>query len=136
MEDKLIKAFQKAKYEPRAELSSEIWHYVAMRNKRTNLIKSGVFAVVGLFSLAGLAPAINMTLQSLAKSGIYEYFSLLFESGSGALSYWREILLSVAESLPVMSLVLTLSLVFIFFLSIRFMMQQLEKSQAIKLAAL
>ena len=129
MEKELKKAFHKARYEEKSNLNLYIWQNIVIRNKRIARIKLWAFSFVGLASLAGLIPAWKTLSSDLAQSGLYEYFSLMFSNGGSIFSYWKELILSIAESLPTMSIILSLSLVFILFLSIKYATKQIIKSQ-------
>lgn len=128
MEKQLVKIFQAAKYESAINLPDKIWRAIAVREAKTSKIKLWVLSFIGLFSLVGLVPAFQMLFRDFTQSGFSEYFSLLFGGGSLA-SYWRELALSLAESLPALSIIATLSLFFIFFLSMRYLMKQVDKNQ-------
>ena len=134
--EQLIKIFQKARLEAEPELALSIWHTLILRDKRLTQIKIWVFAGVGFASFVGLFPAIGLLLRDLASSGLYDYFSLLFANGGSLLSYWKELALSLAQSLPTTSLVFTLSLIFVFFLSLRYLLRQIEKNQLMGFATL
>jgi len=79
-------------------------------------------------SAVGLIPAFEMLLNNLAQSGFSEYFSLIFSDGGSMLTYWKELSFSLAESLPVMSIILTLSTLFVCFLSLRYLIKQIGKN--------
>ena len=129
MEKELIKAFHKAKYKEGSNLAENIWHNIVVYNKRITRIKLWVFSLAGFTSLIGLIPAWKTLSTDLAQSGLYEYVSLAFSSGGSILSYWKEFALSMAESLPTMSIILSLSLVFILFLSLKYAMRQIIRGQ-------
>ena len=131
MEKELKKAFLNAKYEENPNLAQNIWNSIIVQNKRIARLKLWAFSSIGLASLIGLIPAWHLLSNNLTQSGFYEYFSLAFSNGSSLLSYWKEFTLSIAESLPVMSIVLSLSLVFVFFLSLKFATKQIVKGQLI-----
>ena len=133
---RLTEIFKKAKYEPSVDVAPSIWQTITMRNKRINQFKLWAFSFAGFISLAGLIPAINMLFNDLTKSGLYEYFSLIFENGGSVVSYWKELVFSLAQSLPIMSIIFTLSLIFAFFLSLRYLMRQVGKNQLLTLTAL
>ena len=130
MEKELAKAFHKAKYEQNRDLALNIWQNIMKHDKRVLRIKLWVFSSIGLLSFVGIIPAFKMLLADLSQSGLYEYFSLIFSSGNSIFSYWKELILSIAESLPTMSIVLTFSLVFILFLSIKYAVKQIIKGQS------
>jgi len=129
MQDKLTKVFQKAKYEEDFNLSQNIWLAIMKREKHNMRIKLWIFTLAGIASLAGLVPAFKILSGDLVQSGFYEYFSLIFSDSGSVLSAWREFMFSLIESLPILSVIFTLSLVFVFFLSLRYMMKQIDKSQ-------
>jgi hypothetical protein len=131
VEQKLIKIFKKAKYEENPVLSQNIWHNIVIRNKRNTLLRLWAFSVAGLASFIGFIPALKALLNDLTQSGFYEYLSLAFSNGSSVSSYWKEFSLSIAESLPTMSIILSLSLVFIFFLSLKYVIRQIINNQYI-----
>jgi hypothetical protein len=131
MQHQLIKIFQKAKYEPDPNLASSIWRAIVRRDKRLTQFKSWTFGLAGFISLAGLVPAFKILSGDLAQSGFYEYFSLLFSDSGSILSHWKELFFSLAESLPATSIVLTLSLLFVCLLSLRYLMKQIGQRQTI-----
>ena len=131
MHDKLTKAFQKAKYKTSVNLEENIWLKLTTREKHFALFKLWAFASLGFASLAGLIPAFKIMLSDLTQSGFYEYFSLIFSDGLTNSVYWKELSLSLAESLPAISIILTLSLVFISFLSIRYFIKTIINNDSL-----
>ncbi|MFA6524580.1 MAG: hypothetical protein WC264_03425 [Candidatus Paceibacterota bacterium] len=124
MEKELIKAFNNAKYQLDTNLTENIWHTIIKREKHIKRFKLSIFSIIGISSLAGMIPAFNMLLKDFSQSGFYEYVSLLF-NGNALSTYWKELTLSLAESLPTINIILSLSLVFVFFLSVRFVAKQI-----------
>jgi len=133
---KLTEVFQKAKYVSDLDIANTVWKTITIRNKRNNQFKLLGFSFVGFISLAGLIPAISMLLSDLTKSGLYEYFSLIFGNNGSIASYWKDLAFSLAQSLPTMSIIFTLSLIFVFFLSLRYLMKQIERNQLLTLTTL
>ena len=128
-ESKLIEIFKKIKLEADPRMAENVYHTIILRNKRETLFKLWAFAFAGFISFVGLIPMTITLLGNLARSGLYDYFSLIFENGWSMLSYWKELLFSMAQSLPTTSIVFTLSLIFVFFLSIRYTMKEIDKNQ-------
>lgn len=131
MQNKLTEAFQKAKYEINQDFGDNIWHTIVARDKHITQIKLWVFGFTGLASLIGLIPTLKTLSSDFLHSGFYEYFSLVFGNNGSIVSYWKELVFSLAESLPIMSIVLTLFLLFICFLSLKRLMKQVDKSRLI-----
>lgn len=127
MQKTLKEAFVKAKYEPNADLPDYIWQKIITRNKRIKSFKISIFSSFGILSIAGLVPVFNSLFNEFSQSGSYEYLSLLF-SGNGEISlYWKELLMSIAESLPTINIIYALTLIFILFISLRYMAKQILK---------
>ena len=125
MEKDLKKAFQNLIVEPKDGLVDDVWHQIVVREKRSTRIKLYLFSSAGLLSILGFIPALKALFDGFTQSGFYEYFSLVFSSGSNLFSYWKELGLSLIESLPVLNIIFTFSLVFIFLLSIRYVIKQI-----------
>lgn len=119
MEQKLTKIFQKTKYTPEEELKEIIWNTIKTHQKRSTKIKLWVFSFAGIVSFTALIPTFKILLNDMTQSGFYEYSSLIFTNDKSILLYWKDLVFSLAESLPTTSIILTLSLTFIFFLSLR-----------------
>ena len=125
MKNKLTAIFQKTKYESSPQLAESVWRAIVVRDQWKNKIKLWIFTLIGFLSLAGLVPAFAVLSNDLAKSGFYEYFSLIFSDSGLVASFSKELIFSLAESLPVMNIVLSLTLLFVFFLSIKYVMKQI-----------
>jgi len=125
MEKELIKVFQKAKYEENPNLANIIWNKIIIHNKNIARVKLWIFSFISMFSLAGLIPAWNRLSTDLTQSGIYEYLSLAFSNGNLIFIYWKEFAFSITESLPTISILLSLSLIFVLLLSIKYVVKQI-----------
>ena len=129
MEKDLEKVFQKAKYEPEENLSKNIWATIVLSDRHATRIKLCTFSFTGLVSLIGLFPAFKILFGDLAHSGFYEYSSLIFSDGGAIISYWREFIFSLLESLPIMSIIFSLALILILFLSLKYLTKQIIKNK-------
>ena len=117
MDNNLKNTILRVKYEPGEDLANNIWHKITSRNKRIIFLKFISFSFIGISSLLGLIPMLKILANDFAQSGFYEYASLIFSSNGMLASYWKDFAYSLLESLPTMSIILSLGLVFIFFLS-------------------
>ncbi len=131
MKDKLTKAFKNSAYEPNQDLERLVWGSIIKRDKRNAQFKLWAFGLVGFASLTGLIPALKILFTDMARSGFYEYFSLIFSDTRSVIFYWKELSFSLAESLPIISIVSALSLLFICFLSLKYLMKQVNRGQLI-----
>lgn len=69
-----------------------------------------VFAALGTIatSLLGIVFAFKYMLQGFYQSSFYSYFSLLFSDPDIAISYWKELSLSLIETAPLVGITLSL----------------------------
>ncbi len=128
MNPELIKAFKNIKCHSYPALTENVWRAVAEEEKSVTRIKLYAFSALGLLSLAGLIYALQALLNEFTKSGFFEYSSLIFSNSTLALSNWKELSFSMAESLPAVSIIFTLSVLFILFVSLKHLMRQVVKS--------
>jgi len=131
MNKNLREVFSRVNLKPNAGLADNIWNSIVMREKRIAKLKLGLFSLIGMLSLVGAVPVFKTLITDFTQSGFYEYFSLLFSSGSALASSWKELIYSLAESLPIFSIILSFMVVFVFFLSLRYVLQQIIKSNYI-----
>jgi hypothetical protein len=123
MKSELKKILTEGGYRPGNELSERIYQVIISRRNRALRIRFWSYASAGVIAFAGLVPAFQKLGSDFASSGFGQYFSLVF-SGNGALaSSGKELLLSLIDSLPVMSIVLCLVLIFMFLGSLRVAMK-------------
>ena len=125
MEENIKSVFNQIKYKPNNKLSDKIWSKIIARNRRIAYFKITSLSLVGIASLVGFIPMFKMLAIDFTQSGFYEYLSLAFSKGGIFSAYWKEFAFSLAESLPTMSIVYTLTLVFIFFLSLHHAIKQI-----------
>lgn len=125
MDRNLNKIFQKAMYSPENKLSEGIFSTISVKENRIKYIKLWVYSISGVFSFAGFFMIIKQLFSDFYSSGFYDYLSLMF-SNSKALYFWKEITLSIVESLPVTNIILSLALVFVFVLSLRYMARNIR----------
>lgn len=136
MQDKLVKIFKNAKYNPDEGLAFSVFQTIITQDRRIARLKLWSLGFVLFASSMGLIPAFQILSSDLIHSGFYEYFSLIFSDGGAMLSYWKELSFSLAESLPTMSIVFTLSMLFICFLSLKYLIKQINKDQLLTSATL
>lgn len=129
MDKNLIRILKEKKYEPEENLASVIWDRILKRERKMARIKFYLFLFFGIFSFAGSIPIFKSLLNDLSKSGIYEYLSVAFSENEALSSYWRELSFSVTEALPIVSILYTLAISFIFFLSLKYAIRQITQSR-------
>ena len=84
-------------------LEQDIISKIHRIQKRRIFIRQASYGLLSLGSFGGVIASGIYVKNILLTSGSLEYFSLLF-SDAGILSYWKELSLSIAESLPIFGL--------------------------------
>lgn len=90
-----------------------------------------IFATASVASLGGLVTAVVLLVRSFVQSGSYHYVSLLFSDGISLFSYWKEIGLFVAESLPALGLAFLFGAGLVFVWSLTKVVRQAEVAFAV-----
>jgi len=97
---------------------SHIIDKVTYRIHRYRLIRARIYLAVNSLCAIGAGfaffPAIRYFSNSAAGSGFWQYSSLIFSNSSEALSSWKAVLLSVAESIPALEMAAVLGVVLVF----------------------
>ncbi len=87
---------------PPSGLFAEILARVAVAEQHAARLRLAVFGALTLSSVLVLIPAIQYAVSEFYTSGFYEYATLSFDSVLGG--YWKELLYSLADSFPSLSL--------------------------------
>lgn len=119
VEQDLQKLFKQAKYQPAGRLSGDIWASIELKNAQIAKWKKYSYMSLSVLSLFGSAFSIKSLIIQSTQLGFFEYLSLTFSDSGIIAKYWKEYTLSLADSLPVASLAITLFLLFVLFVSIK-----------------
>lgn len=84
---------------------------IARERQRAARIRFAAFGMGLVVSGGMLIPVVSYTLHEFYASGFYEYFSIFFSDSAMAMTYWRELLISMAETLPSLAILFLLGLV-------------------------
>lgn len=90
-----------------------------------------IFSIVFIGSVLALIPTFQMAKTGMAESGLIQFFSLLFSDFGTVINYWQSFVLTILESLPVMSLVAFLAAFFVFLESIKFLAREMKNIKSI-----
>lgn len=104
MNDNLSKLFKQAYNNPETGLSGNVWRAIQTKQARSLKIQSLFYSFVGILSLGGFVFMFISLTKEFSSSGFFQYVSVAFSGGGLFATYWKEYLLSLAESLPVASL--------------------------------
>lgn len=103
---------------PPKELLDAVLSRVRLEQKRAARREIFLVGSLALGSLVAIIPAISYFLNSLIQSSFYQYLSLVFSDGTSVLTFWKEMIMSLAESLPLLGLVGVLTIVVVFLWSV------------------
>lgn len=73
-----------------------------------------IFSFGAVISALGLIPAYLALQASLAESGFFQFFSLIFSDSEIIAAYWQNFVLSLLESLPIINLAIFLAVIMAF----------------------
>ena len=119
MEQNLQKLFKSASYQPESRLFGDIWSAIEYKSTQITKWKKFGYLSVSVLSLSGSIFSIKSLIEEFIRLGFFNYLSLAFSDGGVIAKYWKEYTLTLVDSLPVVSLVLSFFLLFILFISIR-----------------
>ncbi len=106
---------------PRLALKGAIEQALMRRMRRGHRLQIFTMGLCSLLSFGALVPAMRLLLNEASISGFTSYVRLVVSDGSSALEVWRELLLSIAQTLPVMGFIAVLLSLSTFLLSLRFL---------------
>ena len=124
MDENLSKLMKLAYNHPETGLSGGIWRAIQNKQAKRLKIQSLVYGITGVLSLGGFAFMLLSIVKEFASSGFFQYVSVAFGGDGLFISYWKEYLLTLADSLPVASLGILLFLLASMLVSLRKVMHQ------------
>lgn len=95
-----------------------------LRKARIQTVVSRTF---GALSFIALFPAVINIFNQLQTSGFSNYFSLIFTDAGIMAIYWKQFLLSLAESLPLFGLTIFIFILLIMFISFKFALKDFKR---------
>lgn len=101
------------------DIATKITHEVSLRKQKSLRIRKLAYTGVSLISFTGICTLFVYINTLVRESGAYEYIALIFTDAS-VMSFWKELLLSLTDSLPFLEFSL-------FFMSLGIFLFTLEK---------
>lgn len=86
-------------------LKQSIIFGIAHEEHRRARIYLAISSSVFVFSLVGLILSIKYITSSFYESGFYQYLLIVFSGGGAALEYWKELLYSLIETMPIIGII-------------------------------
>src|ERR1035437_2235415 len=85
-------------------LSDDIWFAICKHQTRLNKRATLSYLSLSIFSFVGLVLAAKDFIVEFGRSGFSQYFLSIFSDARLVTTYWKELLLSLADSLPILSI--------------------------------
>ena len=107
------------KLKPSKELRQKILFSInkeEIQRAKTYFLVSMTTALVSIF---GLIFSVRFMVQEFYQSSFYSYLSLVFSDPNTLVSYWKELSMSLLETLPILGITISLIAVYSFLFSIR-----------------
>jgi len=117
--------------EPSLGLKEKIIYRIEKETKQKALFAFVFGGLTSLTSVLAMVYSLVLIVKDYYISGLSEYVSLIFSDSSTILSFWKEFIFSVVESLPFLTMTLTLFSLWIFVWSIKYIFSNLRKSSSI-----
>ncbi len=114
----LLKKLDRA--DPPKRLYGNILMRIEFEQRRNAVVQLVLMGTTALCSLVAMVPALQYTIRELSQSGFLQYLSLLFSDSAAIALHWKEFALSLAESFPLFGITTTLSILFVFLGSLKF----------------
>jgi hypothetical protein len=106
--------------EPPDDLFMKIMRRIKEEQQLTKLKQKLAFvSFILIGSAAAFIPVFRMAQTEFSQSGFLQFFSLIFSDFGIVMSQWRSFAFALLESLPVVSLMALLSLIFVFLTSLK-----------------
>lgn len=134
MQDKLQKILSESKFFP-SNKDLEVFLLVRLqkRIRLINQIKFISYLTVSVVSVSVLFVVVKSLYNDLNNSGVYNYFHLIVSEDLSTLaSFSKELIYTLVESLPVMSMTLSFGILFVFMFSFNGVLLSLRKSLLFK----
>ena len=94
--------------------------------RRRAIVFLFVSAQTALVSVAGIVFSAWYAMQGLRESSFYAYFSLVLSDPDIVLAYWKEFVLSLADTIPFMEITVVFVAVAVFLVSVRILAQNMR----------
>lgn len=126
MDENLSKLLKQAKNYSGTGLPDDIWRSIQTKQTKSLKIQSLVYGIAGILSLGGFVFMSIYVVKEFISSGFFQYVSVAFSGGGLFATYWKEYLLTLADSLPVASLGAMLFLLVSMLISFRKVVHQFK----------
>lgn len=131
MEEDCDKPFKSAELvEPPGHMLGAILGRIQTIKRRRAIARFVAGASSAVFSIITLLWGLQYLIVDMARSGFFNFSSLVFSDGGAILAYWRDFLFSLVESMPAFGMIIVLTALFAFGLSLSIMAQNTQAIRA------
>lgn len=132
--ENMRKSELKSSIEPSKNLLPKIMRRIR-REQKMSLVKKAVFYFIGLSSsMSAIVFSFQRAQIGFAKSGFWQFFSLLFTDFKTVLSFWQNFIFSLLETAPVMEVIMFFSSALIFFYLLKLLASDIKVARGGSLA--
>lgn len=111
------------KIEPPESLYKTIISRIQFEKIRRAKIRLVFFGITALASITASVPALSVVHRELTSSGFYQYIPLIYSDSGLVLFQWKEFSLLLIESLPTVSIIIFMTVIFTFIVSFKSIMK-------------
>lgn len=113
------------KIQPSGDLYEKIVSDIHAKRIRLAKMKCVFFTASSFVFLMAVVLSFNYVLQGFTSTGFWNYFSLMFSDVGTVFVYWKEYLLSLVESFPVVSFTFFLLMTLLLLGSVRLIIRNI-----------
>ncbi len=115
------------KIEPPIGLFEKIMNRIHKEERLLVIKRRIVIFSIGLVgSLSGFIPAFKMARIGFIESGFFQFSSLIFSDFSIVMAYWQSFAAALLETLPIMSIIVLLGILFVFLESLKYLTKNIK----------
>lgn len=107
------------KFEPSKDLRQNIVLTIVKEERQRAKNYLILSSTTALGSVVGVIFSVQYVIQVITQLSFYKYFSLFFSDSDIVLSYWRDFVMSLVESMPFFAITLVLLAVVALMMSVR-----------------
>ena len=107
-------------------LSASVITKIRKEQQRVARLRLALSAPLAFISGVAVVFTFQYLMQELARSGLGDYFSILFSDGGAVLTYWKEFTLSLVEQIPILSMILFLGATLALLSSVRSLAKNIQ----------
>ncbi len=114
------------KLKPSKELREKILFSIKKEEVYRAKMYFSISAVVAVASIFGLFFSVKYMIQEFYQSSFHSYLSLIFSDPNIVISYWKELSISLVETLPMLGITISLITAYTLLVSVRTLVKNIR----------